>query len=182
MLTLTIEKTEMWNELTQKFVDIPGATIQLEHSLVSISKWESRWRKPFISASAKTKEETIDYIRCMTITQNVDPQVYAAITDQQITQVNQYIDNPMSAKTFMKKEGKGHVYRDVVSEDIYYLMIAYNIPWECRKWHFNRLMALIKTCEENNDTKNGKKKNRREYADYRRKLNAARKAKYGTKG
>lgn len=180
MLTITIKGNELWDEKKGEFIDVKGQTLQLEHSLVSISKWESKWHKPFISSEKRTREETIDYIRCMTLTQNVDPMVYMAVTSQQINEVNAYIDDPMSAKTFRKTPGKGRVYSSVTSEDIYSLMVSYQIPFECKKWHFNRLMALIKTCEENNNDGGKMKKN--EYADFRRRLNAARRAKYNTRG
>lgn len=182
MLLIKIEDGEFWDEKKQEFFTIKGQVLQLEHSLVSISKWESKWHKCFLSTQTKTMEETIDYVKCMTITQNVDPLLYKySLTSKHLKTINQYIDNPMSAKVFHKQEGKGHVNHDVTSEDIYYYMVAYQIPFECQKWHFNRLMTLIKICnEKNSPEKSGMRRN--EYARFRSKLNAARRAKFNTKG
>lgn len=181
MLQIKIEDSEVYDEHTGQFIQIKGQVLQLEHSLVSMSKWESKWHKPFLSPDKKSPEETIDYIRCMTITQNVNPAVYLVITPSQVAEVNRYISDPMSAKVFRKEEGKGSVYRTVTSEDIYYSIVAYQIPFECQKWHFNRLMTLIRICDEHN--KPDKKKMRpSEYADMRRKLNQSRKAKRGMRG
>lgn len=181
VLIIKIEGQELWDEQKQEFVDTKSQILQLEHSLVSISKWEAKWHKPFLSTSQKTAEETLDYIRFMTITQNVNPNVYKSITKKQVDEVNKYIDDPMSAKIFRKPEGKGSVKREITSDDIYYYMIAYQIPFECQKWHFNRLMTLIKLCDEHNQP-DKKKRNKNEYARWRSKINNARKAKYNTRG
>ena len=181
MLTIKIEGSELWDEANAQFIDVKSQILQLEHSLVSISKWEAKWHKPFISTEKKTREETLDYIRFMTITQNVNPVVYSAITMAQMDEINAYIDNPMTAKTFRKAEGKGFAKHDVTSDDIYYFMVAYQIPFECQKWHLNRLMTLIKICDEKNQPeKKGMRRN--EFARWRSKVNAARKSKYNTRG
>lgn len=180
MLTLTIGGGEAFDEKTEQFVPIPGKTIELEHSLVSISKWEAKWKKPFLSRGAKTVEETVDYIRFMTKTQNVDPNLYKMLTPEQITEVNKYIDDPMTATTINKTEGKGGTAKVITSEEIYYYMVAFQIPFECQKWHFNRLMMLIRICDEKNKPK--KKMRRGETANKYRNLNAARRARLGTRG
>ena len=180
MLQLKFQDTECWDERNEKFISVKGQAIQLEHSLVSISKWESKWKKPFLSREARTREETIDYIRCMTITQNVNPILYELLTVEQIKQVNNYIDDPMSATTISKQEGKGGSNRVITSEEIYYAMVAYQIPFECQKWHFNRLMMLIRVCDERNKPK--KKMRKGEIAKRNHSLNAARRARLGTKG
>lgn len=180
MLQLRFPDTELYDEQSEKFVKIKGQTIQLEHSLVSISKWESRWKKPFLSRDGHTREETIDYIKCMTITQNVNPIMYELLTSEQILQVNKYIDDPMTATTITKQEGKGAVSRVITSEEIYYAMVAYQIPFECQRWHFNRLMMLIRVCDEKNKPK--KKMRKGDIARRNRSLNAARRARLGTKG
>lgn len=180
MLTLHIEDAEFFDERTEAFLTVKGQTLQLEHSLVSISKWEAKWQKPFLSRESKTREETIDYIRAMTITQNVNPLLYLMISDQQIMEVNRYIDNPMTATTISKPEGKGSVGKIITSEEIYYYMVAYQIPFECQKWHFNRLMTLIRVCDEKNKPK--KKMRKGDIARRNRSLNAARKAKLHTRG
>ena len=180
MLQLRFPDTEFYDERTEKFIQIKGQTIQLEHSLVSISKWEAKWKKPFLSRSGHTREETLDYVRCMTTTQNVNPNLYKVLTDDQIRQVNRYIDDPMTATTISKQEGKGASARVITSEEIYYAMVAYQIPFECQRWHFNRLMMLIRVCDERNKPK--KKMRKGEIAKRNRSLNAARRARLGTKG
>lgn len=181
MLTLRIDDVEMFDERTEKFLTIKGQTLQLEHSLVSISKWEAKYKKPFLSREAKTKEETIDYIRFMTITQNVNPLLYTMLTDSHITAVNAYIDDTMTATTIAKIEGKGSGGGKVItSEEIYYQMVAYQIPWEAQRWHFNRLLMLIRVCEEKNKPKKKMKKgdiSRRNHS-----INAARRARMHSRG
>ena len=181
MLQLKILGTELFDERTQKFIQAKGQTLSLEHSLVSISKWEAKYKKPFLSKDQKTVEETLDYIRFMTITQNVDPNVYSMLTPEHIKQVMDYIDDPMTATTIAKKEGQGSGRAIVTSEVIYYYMTAYQIPFDpCQKWHLNRLMMLIKVCDEKNAPK--KKMNRRDTAAKYSSLNAARRAKHHSRG
>lgn len=182
MLQIRINDVDCFDERTQTFMTIKGQTLQLEHSLVSISKWEAKWKKPFLSREGQSREETIDYIRFMTITQNVNPRIYDLITDAQILQVNEYINDPMTATTFRKQEGKGSGPggKMTTSEEIYYYMTAYQIPWKAERWHFNRLMVLIKICEEKNKPK--KKMPKGELARQRRGLNASRRAKHHSRG
>lgn len=182
MLTLTISGREFFNEETNEFVYTKEQTIVLEHSLVSLSKWESKWCKPFLSDTPKTFEETVDYIKCMTITQNVDPNVYLAITDEQIEMINKYIKAPMTATWFNEKaEQGGKLYgKQITNELIYYWMVALNIPFKCEKWHFQRLMTLIKVCnaEQQPPKKMDQKTRINQYAA----INAARRAKLNSKG
>lgn len=180
MLQIKIEDKEFYDEATGQFVMVKGQLLQLEHSLVSISKWEAKWKKPFLSWDRKTYEETIDYIRFMTITQNVNPVIYSMLTNEQIMEVNRYIDDPMSATHIAKAEGQGNSGKVITSEEIYYYMTAYQIPFECQKWHFNRLMMLIRICNEKNKPK--KKMRKGDVASRNRSLNAARRARYGTRG
>lgn len=180
MLSLSIKGADFYDEINEQFVTVKGQTIMLEHSLVSISKWEMKYHKPFLSREIKSREETLDYIRFMTITQNVNPLLYNQITDSQILEVNRYIDDPMTATTFAKQEGKGGTGKVTTSEEIYYYMVAYQIPSEYQKWHFNRLMTLIRICDEKNKPK--KKIRKGELAKRNRSINAARKQKYHSKG
>lgn len=180
MLEITIPATKLWDEVNEKFINIEGQTLRLEHSLVSLSKWESKWCKPFISKEQKTPIETIDYIKCMTITQNVNPNVYYGITQKHIDMVNAYIEAPMTATTF-SSNNDGKINREqITAELVYYWMIALGIPFECQKWHLNKLLTLIKVCNIKNapPKKMGKKETMRRYAT----LNAARKKRLGTKG
>ena len=180
MLTIEIPETELYINSTEEFKTIKAQTIVLEHSLVSISKWESKWCKPFISKDPKTSEELIDYIRCMTITNNVDPDVYLALNDGHIKQINAYIESPMTATWFSDKDKKGKSKEIVTSELIYYWMTAFQIPFECQKWHINRLMTLIRICSIKNQPP--KKMNKKEALSQQRSLNAARRKAMNTSG
>lgn len=186
MLRITIpakESIELWDEEKEEFIRTPAVkeqTLQLEHSLVSLSKWESKWCKSFLSHSEKTYEETIDYIKCMTITQNVNPDVYYNLTSENIQQINEYIDAPMTATVFAKDQMRGKSRETVTSELIYYWMIALNIPFECQKWHLNRLLTLIRVCNIKNTPP--KKMSRREIMNRNAALNAARRKQLNSKG
>lgn len=179
MLTIEIPDQEFFNEETQEFFTMKGQTLQLEHSLVSLSKWESKWNKPFLSKEDKTIEQTIDYIKCMTITQNPKPHIYNLLTDKNILEIKNYIDAPMTATTF-SNVNQGHSREIVTSELIYYWMISLNIPMKCEKWHLNRLLTLIRVC----NIKNGpaKKMSKKEIMSRNAALNAARRKKLNTKG
>lgn len=179
MISITIDSIEAFEEATQQFVYIKGQTIVLEHSLVSLAKWESKWKKPFLSKVEKTQQETLDYIRCMTITQNVDPILYNFISSQQIKEISKYIEDDMTATTFSEKK-KGGGGPLITAELIYYWMISLNIPFECQKWHLNRLLALIKVC--NIKSNPGKKMSQQEILARNARINAARKEALNTKG
>ncbi len=180
MLQITIPSAELWDEQNQEFIYTKEQTLQLEHSLVSLSKWESKWCKPFLTKKEKIYEETIDYIKCMTLTQNVNPNVYKYITNENIRQIIDYIDAPMTATT-IREEANGKMNREqITSELIYYWMIALNIPFECQKWHLNRLITLIRVCDIKN--RPPKKMSRKQLLSRNAALNAARRKKYNTKG
>ena len=179
MLQITIPATETWDESKQEFSYTKERTLQLEHSLVSLSKWESKWCKPFLSQKDKTYEETIDYIRCMTVTPNVDPDIYYCLTTENLEQINDYISSPMTATFFSNTSSS--VNREIItSEVIYYWMIALNIPFECKKWHLNRLLTLIRVCEIKNTPP--KKRSSQEIMSQNAALNAARRAELNSKG
>lgn len=181
MLIITVPATEQWDDIKQEFVSTKEQTLQLEHSLVSLSKWESRWHKPFLTKEEKTFEETMDYIKCMTLTQNVKPEVYACLTNDNITQINNYIYDPMTATTFYMEEKSNKSNREIVtSELIYYWMISLNIPVEFQKWHLNRLLTLIRVCNIKNQPP--KKRSKREIMSRNAAINAARKKQLNTKG
>lgn len=180
MLRITVPASEQFDERTQTFVGVEEQTLELEHSLVSLSKWESKWCKPFLSKTAKTNEEILDYIKCMTLTPDVKPEVYEFLTEENYIQINKYIDAPMTATTFSDdKTSKGS--REIVtSELIYYWMIALTIPVEFQYWHLNRLLTLVKVCNIKNSPP--KKRSRRELMSRNRALNAARRQQYNTTG
>ena len=180
MLKLDIPAMEFFNEQTYEFVQVKPTVLTLEHSLLSISKWESKWKKPYISSDAKTVEETVDYIRCMTLDKNVDPTVYDRLTTAHLSQINEYINDPMTATTIKEPNHKGNNGRFVTSELVYAWMFDLRIPKECEKWHFNRLITLIKVMDNERQPK--KKMGRNDIYRRNAELNAARRAKLGTKG
>lgn len=182
MLRITIPGVkELWDEKKQEFIPATkDRTIQLEHSLVSLSKWESRWNKAFLSAKEKTTEETIDYIRCMTVTKDVDPASYYRLTSQNIKEINDYIAAPMTATYFSDTRINSYSRDTITSELIYYWLIAFNIPFECQKWHLNRLFALIRVCSVKNTS--SKKMSKAEIIQRNRALNKARREQLHTSG
>lgn len=178
MLKITIPAAELFDGVGS-FINTKEQTLQLEHSLVSLSKWEAKWHKPYLSKKPMSLEETIDYIRCMTLTQNVDPNVYRAITPAILKTVTEYIDAPMTATTFSnRKRGSGR--KIVTSEVLYYWMISYGIPFECQKWHLNRLLTLINVC--NAEGSPPQKLSRAEVAAQYKALNDARRKQWNTRG
>ena len=180
MLQITIPAIEQWDEENSAFIKTKEQTLQLEHSLVSLSKWESKWNKPFLTKNEKSIEETIDYIRCMTITQNVDPSSYQNLTNRNIIEINRYIEAPMTATTFFDDKTAKSAKEQITAELIYYWMIALNIPFDCQKWHLNKLLTLIKVCNVKNQPP--KKMNRKEIMNRNAALNAARRKQLNTKG
>ena len=183
MLRIIIPGDEQWDSSREEFVQSrKDQHLQLEHSLVSISKWEAKWCKPFIRREPMTDEELIDYVKCMTLTQNVDPEAYRFLTNENVEQINAYINAPMTATWFNEENGKSKKGsgEQVTSELIYYWMIALNIPFECQKWHLNRLLTLIKVCNVKNQPP--KKMSKKDILSRNAALNAARKQQLNTKG
>lgn len=180
MLTITIPESEQYDPVRNEFFTIKKQNLVLEHSLLSISKWESKWHKPYLSKDNKTEEELLDYIRCMTISQGVDPKVYYILTPKDLKEIFDYIGDPMTATTIAKH--KSSVSREIItSEIIYYWMVTLNIPFDpCQKWHLNRLLTFIEVVSIKNQP--AKKMSKRELAQRNSSLNAARRSKYGTRG
>lgn len=181
MLQLTIPSVELWDERTQEFVQTKEHTLTLEHSLVSLSKWESKWCKPFLSNKGMTDEESIDYIRCMTLTQNVPPETYSYIQDSQIAEVIKYINAPMTATWFSEEKKNTRNKEVVTSELIYFWMISFNISKDYEKWHLNRLLTLIRVCERKNNPPT-KRKSKQSIANKYAAMNAARRKQLNSKG
>ncbi|MDO4292063.1 MAG: hypothetical protein Q4C65_02420 [Eubacteriales bacterium] len=180
MLSIVVPAGELWDESKQEFIAVKEQKLQLEHSLVSIAKWERTWNKPFLSKKELSTEETTDYIRCMTITQNVDPNTYRFVTGDNLRQINAYMEAPMTAAWF-KESGKGKMGREqITAEIIYYWMISHGIPFECQKWHLNSLLALIRTCNAKNQPP--KKMSSKEIARSNSAINAARRKMLNSKG
>lgn len=187
MLEITIPASRLFNEETEEFINIKEQSLRLEHSLVSLSKWESKYCRPFLTKDAKTTEETIDYIRCMTLTQNVDPNTYYGIPNDIITQITNYIESPQTATTFaedlLKKNSGGSTKSEIItSEIVYYWMFTAGIPKECEKWHINRLLTLIRVFSVKNDKDKNRKMSQQEIMASNRALNAKRRKALNSKG
>lgn len=179
-LPITIQDTELYDNKTGRFITVKRKTIVLEHSLISISKWEAVWHKPYFSIEPKTEDELRDYLRCMTLTSNVEPDDYYGITPLQYEQIVAYMKDSQTATTFHHQEKKKS--RDVMTNEvIYYLMAEFGIPFDpCQKWHINHLMSLIDVCALKSQP--AKKMSNAEMLKQRRALNAARRSKYRTHG
>jgi hypothetical protein len=171
---------EGYDEVKEEFIPTSSYTLELEHSLVSLSKWESYWEKPFLSTTEKTSEEILWYIEAMCITPNVPPEVYRLMSKANYDSVNNYINAKMTA-TWFKEEPTRSKSRDIITaEVIYHWMVALNIPFECQHWHLNRLITLVRVCNQKNEPQ--KKMSRQEMAAKRRELNAQRRQQLGTRG
>lgn len=180
MLKIIVPAAEYFDEINEVFIYKKEQHLQLEHSLVSLSKWESKWNKAFLGKQEKTEEEILDYVRCMTLTQNVDPEVYSRLSAENYAAINQYIEAPMTATRFYEDKTQKGNKDTVTSELIYYWMIAYNIPVEFQKWHLNRLLTLIRVCNVKNSPP--KKRSKREMYQRNAALNAANKRRFNSKG
>ena len=181
MLSITIPAAELWDEKNERFIYTKEQTLRLEHSLVSLSKWESKWHKPFLGKTEKTIEETLDYVRCMTLTQNVAPDVYTRLSNENILQVNEYISDPMTATWFAEDKNARPNREIVTAELIYHWMIELQIPIEeCQKWHLNRLLTLIRV--RNIKSQPPKKMSKRDIMARNAALNAARRKKFNSTG
>ena len=180
MLTITVPAVEQWDEAKQEFIYSKETTLCLEHSLVSISKWEAKFHKAFLTSERRTPDEVIEYVKCMTVTSNVDEKVYKCLTKKNIEDVNNYIADPMTATQIDATASNGGSVRKMTSEMIYYQMVALQIPFECQKWHLNRLSTLIRVCNIKNTPP--KKMSQREIMSRNHSLNAARRSRLHSKG
>lgn len=178
MLNIRIKPIELFDDDKQEFINIEEQDVLLEHSLVSISKWESKWHKPFISSS-KTNEELIDYIRCMIISDNNDKNIYKYLSNENLNEINEYISDSMTATTFFEQNNNSRK-EIITSELIYFWMVSFNIPIQCENWHLNRLLTLIRICSIKNTP--AKKMSKNEIMSRNAQLNAMRKQTLHTKG
>jgi hypothetical protein len=180
MLTVTVPSAECFDEATATFVQRKEETLVLEHSLVSVSKWEAKWCKPFLGSGEKTDAEVLDYIRCMAVSQNHAADAYSRLAATALNRIVEYINAPMTATRIPERGAVKNSGEAVTSELIYYWMIAFNIPMECQKWHLKRLLTLIRVCAYKNTPH--KKRSRKAWFDNQRALNEARRSRLGTKG
>lgn len=180
MLRIIIEGDEIYDEEENLFSTVGDVVLEFEHSLLSLSKWESKYQKPFLSLGEKTIEETIGYLEAMILTPDVGLDVLSRCSSEILDKIQEYIQSPQSATTFgemPERRGPGEV---ISSELIYYWMVAFNIPFEAEKWHLNRLFSLIRICNIKNSPP--KKMSKAELAQRNREINKKRKEQLGTTG
>ena len=179
-ISITVPENELFDEARGLIIDVPNTTLVLEHSLLSISKWEAKWHKPYLDTGNKTKEEKIDYVRCMTVNQNVKPSVYFALTKSNWKEIEKYIQDPMTATTINNQQTKKNN-GIITSELIYYWMCELGIPFQpCEKWHLNRLLMLIQVTSIKKQPP--KKMSKSSVMKQNHSLNAARRAKHHSRG
>lgn len=183
MLHLRIPDRDFWDPIQEHFIHVQGCEVDLEHSLDAISKWESKWHIPFHDdRKEKTLEQNLDYVRCMCLTPNIDPEIFRYISEENAKEISEYIGDKATATWFndtTRRSGKREI---ITAEIIYYWMTAYNIPESYQYWHLNKLMTLLRVCAEKNSTDKNKKIPKTNMAAQRRALNAARRKKYNTRG
>jgi hypothetical protein len=180
MLTLTVVTTEGFDEATNEFVDAESYNIELEHSLASLSKWESFFEKPFLIDKEKTQEEILWYIKAMCLSPDVPDWVFEKLSPKNFDEINKYINAKMTATWFKEEPNKPRSKEVITAEIIYHWMVALTIPFECQYWHLNRLITLVRVCNQKNEP--AKKANQTDMAARRREMNEQRKRELGTRG
>lgn len=184
MLNITVPARKLWDEKNEQFLYVKETVLMLEHSLISLSKWEETWHIPFLGKEKHTAEQMIDYIRCMTLNKTVDPNVYLCLTAKNYQAITEYINAQRTASHVEHRNPKRKTSGEqVTSELIYYWMSSLQIPYDpCQKWHLSRLLALIDIADAKNNPDNKKKMPMKDVMSRNKALNEARLAKHHTKG
>lgn len=180
MLAIRVEDQELFDEESSKFIPQEGFELELEHSLLSLSEWESKWEKPFLAAKELTDEETLDYVRCMIVSPNPPPDALEKLSPEHLVAITEYIERKMTATWFRDDGQKTGPVETITAELVYYWMTIHHIPFECERWHLNRLFTLIRICDVKSTPP--KKMSPEEIAQRNHELNKARREKLGTKG
>ena len=180
MLTIIVPGAEHYDEEQEEFITVGDYVLELEHSLVSLSKWESFYEKPFLGGSDKTNEEVTYYIECMILTTEYPKGLISRLNKANLETINKYINAKRSATWFTETNNSRNT-EIVTSELVYYWMFSATVPLECETWHLNRLFTLLRVFSEKNDPKK-KKISRADIARRNEELNAQRRAQLGTSG
>lgn len=180
MLEITVPANEFYDPIKNQFIDIPACVLTLEHSLISIAKWEAKWHVPYLNATDRSHIQELDYVRCMVVGPIKNDYVFSMLSVENISRIREYIENPMTATTFSKSSGQNSSKKTITAEVLYCRMFANNIPMECQKWHLNRLLTLIKVCDVENGPRS--KMNKKQTAAHYAEQNALRRAKYNSRG
>lgn len=181
MLEIVVKSAEFYQPSINKFINTQECTLTLEHSLISISKWESKWKIPYFSDTPKTERQYIDYLKCMTIGNVKEPNVYYALSSENLQEISEYMADSMTATTFTTKQNQKRGKADTITAELLYArMCTYGIPFECQKWHINKLLTLIKVCDLQNSPRD--RMGKKETSMWNAEQNAARRAKYNTRG
>lgn len=184
-LPIVVPEREFYDDRTGRFITTKKAVLKFEHSLLSITAWESKWHTPYLSKEEKTDEQSIDYLRCMCLTKDADPKLFYVIARDRVLmkQIVEYINNPMTATTIKRREKQTQSREMITNELVYFWMTSFGIPFDpCEKWHFNRLMTLIEIASIKNSDPKKQKTSRSQMARERSALNAQRRATHHTKG
>lgn len=177
MLTITVPLAEGFSDEKQEFVVTDSFELELEHSLVSLSKWESRHEKPFLSKHEKTPEESIAYLKDMCLTENVPDEIWEKLSQKNLSDINAHINAKMTATWFNESNSKDQTNETITAELMYYWMVGLQIPFECQYWHLNRLITLVKVCNMKNQPE--KKLSKQEAMQRHRELNEQRRKSNG---
>lgn len=169
MYKVIVPDIEAFSQSTQEFITVKGCSFNIEHSLISLSKWESKWEQAFLGPKQKTREQMIDYVRMMTISKNVPNDIYELLTNDQLRDIFTYINSKQTATTIKETKAPPRRGPIITAEIIYYWMTQFGIPFECEKWHLNRLITLIRVCEEKE--KPAQKMSRKDLARHNTALN-----------
>lgn len=183
MLRLTLPSTDFWDPRKEEYVQIGGYEVDLEYSLFTIARWESKWKKPFITSLPKfTRKDEIEWYKAMCMTEGIPDEAWMVMTPKIRQDIYDYVTDPMSATTINHRGPKtpGGPKTIMTAELVYYYMVTLGVPFECEHWHFNRLMKLVDVCFVKNSPP--KKMGKQEAAQMYRELNARNRAKYNSRG
>jgi hypothetical protein len=144
MLTITVLGEEHWDQENEKFVYPDSFKLELEHSLVSLSKWESKWEVPFLGEKPKTTEMVLDYIECMILTPDPPADWISKLSKENIEEITAYFDSKQSATWFNDHHPEPKTGETITSELVYYWLDICDIDWQAQYWHLNRLLTLVK--------------------------------------